>query len=58
MFIYDNLVIDINHCHLFNALPLNNLKDQFNCQTKSELIDRVFELGYANVLPSSLIVQF
>jgi len=37
---------------------INNLKDQFNCQTKSELIDKVFELGYAHVLPPSLIEHY
>jgi DNA-binding CsgD family transcriptional regulator len=37
---------------------IDNLKNQFQCKTKAELVDRAFEMGFAKVLPPSLLMAF
>ena len=36
---------------------LENLKNQFSCQTKAELIDKAISHGFMNVLPNCLFNQ-
>lgn len=36
---------------------VENLKNQFNCLSKSELIDKAFQMGIAQIIPPSLIAD-